>query len=503
MTIGRDTVLDRVADLLDPKPRGAEPLLPKLAKYWNDPVGFAENCIEWYSDELTLYQKEILAAIMREHRVSVRGPHGLGKTTEMAIAILWFALTREGLDWKIITTASTWRQLTKYLWPEIHKWSRRLKWDEIGRVKFDERKELFQLHIRLSTGEAFAVASDVPEKIEGAHADHLMYVVDEAKTVIAGTFDAIEGAFSGSSAGNAVEALALAFSTPGEPTGRFYDIHSRRPGYEDWWVRHVSLEEAVAAGRITMEWAKQRERQWGVTTAVYQNRVLGEFAKDAIDGLIPLAWVEAAFGRWESAREENYPFSGVGVDVARAGHDKTIFASRFGRFIDELESVYGADTMEVTGYVAQIFMRHNRQGYASVDVIGVGAGVVDRLREQNFDVWAFNASEKSEQTDLSGELEFTNTRSAAWWTMREILDPANNFEFALPPDDELMGDLMAPRYRRTSGGRLQIEDKDAIRKRLGRSPDRGDAVVMVCALRPEDTTPRFAAYEDYVKISPY
>lgn len=500
-------LLGRMADMLDPTPKRDEPFYPSLAPFFMDPVGFVEKFIDWKGEEIAPYQKEILSAIPVHNRVSARGPHGLGKTTTMALAVIWFSLTREGLDWKIVTTASTWRQLTKYLWPEIHKWVRRLDWELIGRPPFDNRKELFRIHIRLETGEAFAVASDTPENIEGAHADYLMYIVDESKTVIAGTFDAIEGAFSGAGADTTHEAFALAFSTPGEPAGRFYDIHVRRPGFEDWWVRHVTLQESIDAGRNSQEWADQRARQWGITSSVYRNRVLGEFAKDAVDGLIPLAWVEAAMERWPAARDHvidnKIKLSALGVDVARAGHDKTIYAPRFGKFVDTLEEDWGADTMEVSGHSIQIVMRNGREGYIAVDVIGIGAGVVDRLREQGYDVWAFNGSEKAEQTDLSGELEFTNTRAAAWWTLREILDPINGFDLALPPDDELMGDLMAPRYKRTSGGRIQIEDKEQIKKRLGRSPDRGDAVAMACALRPEEITEGYAFYEDMVQISAF
>lgn len=82
--------------------------------------------------------------------------------------------------------------------------------------------------------------------------------------------------------------------------GRFYDIHSRKPGYEDWTVRHVTLGEAIKAGRISPDWAEQRKRQWGEDSAIYQNRVLGEFAASDEDAVVPLAWVEAAVERWHA-----------------------------------------------------------------------------------------------------------------------------------------------------------------------------------------------------------
>ncbi len=342
---------------------------------------------------------------------------------------------------------------------------------------FDKRTELLTLNLKLSSGEAFAAASDNYELIEGAHADSLLFLFDEAKAIKPAVFDAAEGALSGG--GNA-EAFALAISTPGEPTGRFYDIHTRKPGYEDWTVKHITLEDAIAAGRISREWAEQRKRQWGEQSAVYQNRVLGEFCASDEDSIIPLSWIEAANERWDQWNEskEWLPFTCVGVDVARSENgDKTVLALRHGDVITELRRYTVVDTMAVTGYVAGI-LRARPGGYAIVDVIGIGAGVFDRLREQKLKVKAFNAGEGTEGKDKSGELEFLNKRSAAWWNLRELLDPANNPTIALPPDDLLIGDLSAPHWKATSSGKIQVESKDEIRKRLGRSTDDGDAAVM-------------------------
>jgi hypothetical protein len=123
---------------------------------------------------LTAYQEEVVAHLPTHKRVAVRGPHGLGKTGLAAITVLWFALTREqaGLDWKVLTTASAWRHLTIYLWPEIKKWANRLDWEELGRAPFNDRTELLDLHLKQKNGAASAVASSKPELIEGAHANH-------------------------------------------------------------------------------------------------------------------------------------------------------------------------------------------------------------------------------------------------------------------------------------------------------------------------------------------
>jgi hypothetical protein len=153
-----------------------------------------------------------------------------------------------------------------------------------------------------------------------------------------------------------------------------------------------------------------------------------------------------------------------------------VIALRYGQAIRELRRFSRQDTMQTTGQVAGILTAHG--GSAVVDVIGIGAGVVDKLREDGRAVEAFNSSEATQHRDISGELGFVNKRSAAWWYLRELLDPANGHCTALPPDDLLTGDLTAPHWRITSGGRVQVESKDEIRKRLGRSTDDGDAVVM-------------------------
>ena len=449
------------------------------SQYAADPLAFIHDCMTFRPGESpTAYQDEILAELPIRKRVAVRGPHGIGKTALAAWVVLWALLTSD--DCKVPTTASAWRQLTKFLWPEIHKWAGRLRWDRIGRPPFGQNELLTQSLRRSHMCEAFAVASNNANLIEGAHAQRIVYVYDEAKAIPPETWDATEGAFSGAGKDTGAEAYALAISTPGEPQGRFYDIHSRKPGYEDWWTLHVTLDEAIASGRISREWAEQRKRQWGEQSAVYQNRVEGEFAASEGDVVIPLAWVEQANERWlawvEAGRPMTGPMTAVGVDVARFGEDATVLALRCGQVITELRRFSKEETMATTGRVAGVLTAHG--GLAVVDVIGIGAGVVDRLREQGYPVSAFNASEATSAKDKSGELGFSNKRSAAWWQMRELLDPAYGEGVALPPDDILTGDLTSPHWRVLSGGKIQVESKDDIRKRLKRSTDDGDAVIM-------------------------
>jgi hypothetical protein len=457
------------------------------ARWYDDPAGFARDCIDWPAGEgLTGYQADILTSLHQHHRYAVRGPHGLGKTTSEAIAILWFALTREarGVDWKCVTTAGVYRQLEKYLWPEVHKWARRIRWDRLGRGLF-RPGELLDMAVKLPHGEAFAASVGDPEMIEGAHADSLLFVYTEAKAIADAVFDATEGAFSGARPTGLPEAFALVQSTPGPPIGRFYDIHRRGAGLEDWTVRHVTVDEATAAGRISADWRDARRRQWGADSALYANRVLGEFHADDEDGVIPLAWLEAAHARWHAWVDAGRPgrrgIRILGLDVARGGGDKTAFAHRQGDVVLSVERHDYRDTMPIVG-LAKARLENHPHSKAVVDVVGMGGPVLDRLREQDVGTVGFVAGAGSDRRDATGELGFFDLRAEAWWSLREQLDPSSGATLAIPPDDLLAGDLTAPKWRMMSNGRIRVESKDDIRKRLGRSTDTGDAVVQACWL---------------------
>jgi hypothetical protein len=234
---------------------------------------------------------------------------------------------------------------------------------------------------------------------------------------------------------------------------------------------------------VSRKWAEQRARQWGTSTAVYNNRVLGEFWSSDEDSLVPLSWVEAANERYQAWIDEGRPPAGgphmIGVDVARSGTDKTVIAVREGDVITELRTTVREDTMATSGRVKGL-LEADPEATAVVDVIGIGAGVVDRLRELNMKTEAFNASAGTKRKDATNELGMSNLRSAGWWNLREMLDPARNAKLALPPDDELLGDLTSLHWRAMSGGKIQVESKDDIRKRIGRSTDKGDAVMQAC-----------------------
>ena len=461
-----------------------------LVGYADDPVRFVQDCIAFPEGQsLTAYQRDILSQLPKAQRLVVRSPRGAGKTCLDALAVIWFSLTSEALqqDWKVATVAGVGRQLKEYLWPEIDKWSRRLRWDRIGRRPFSSQTELLSASLRLEYGQAFAVSTNNPGLIEGLHAERVFVLIDEAKVVPDGVFDAMEGALS---TGGAQVAYALVTSTPGLRMGRFWEMHGRRTQYADWSLRPITSDEVLTAGRMSTKHMQDRKRQWGEEHVLYRAQMLGQFSDESDDGVIPVAWIEAAQSRWQQWADAGKPTDErapvvLGVDVAREGEDRTAIAVRRGDTVEEARTYPRGETMQTTGYVVQQ-LQHHPGALAVVDVIGVGAGVVDRLREQGYPVEAFGAAERAPGPDRSGELQFLNRRSWAWWRTRELLDPnppagEEVAQIALPPDEQLLEDLAAPRWKPTSSGRIQIEDKPSIKKRLGRSPDLGDAVVMALA----------------------
>jgi hypothetical protein len=433
---------------------------------------------------ITPYQIEILGLFDEgKTRVAIRGPHGLGKTTTASVLVHHAVLTSES-DAKIPTTASAWRQLEKYLWPEIWKVRQFIDWPATGRPPYDTRTELFAQSIRLrgEDVEAFALASDDHTTLEGAHSTRMVVVFDEAKTIPPATWDAVEGAFSTEGLSSDHEVIVFAISTPGDPVGRFYDIHIHKPGYEDWYTRHVTIDEAISAGRVSPLWVTNRKRQWGEDSAVYLNRVLGEFADSSEAGIIPLSWVRMANERWRmwdlGGRKNDSSSRVLGVDVARGGEDATVLALRLALVIAEIREFRKIPTTETVRHVKAF--EKGTQVHIEMDG-GLGAGVYDVLRDDDWpNLVPITVGARTTRRDKTGELTFANVRAAMWWNLREMLDPINGVGLALPPHDGLTLDLVTPMIGETRSGQIVLESKESIARRIGRSTDYGDAVCLAC-----------------------
>lgn len=199
--------------------------------------------------------------------------------------------------------------------------------------------------------------------------------------------------------------------------------------------------------------------------------------------VIPTDWVRRAQARWREREKPTTPMTALGADVARGGKDESTLAPRYGNYFAELVIRPGAETPTSDTYASLVLSVIDPTTVVNIDVIGVGSGPYDALRGHIGDrAIPMNAAEGSEAMDAAGVLGFVNQRAEWHWRLREALDPKSGQDIALPPDPRLTADLCAPRWKLTPRG-IQIESKDEIKKRIGRSPDRGDAVVMGNAIK--------------------
>lgn len=212
--------------------------------------------------------------------------------------------------------------------------------------------------------------------------------------------------------------------------------------------------------------------------------------QDAANQLIPTAWIDAAMERWKQLQPKHAKgeMTSLGVDAARGGnmggtmgtggHDEMVISPRYGTYFDELVVHKGISIDNGAKSAALIIGERRDEAPVHIDVIGVGTSPFDFLEQNNIYTIPVNGAAGSRGTaNTKMQLKFFNKRAEVHWRMREALDPSNPNPIALPPDTKLAVDLAAPTWWLGKGG-IQIEAKDDIKKRIGRSPDRGDAVML-------------------------
>lgn len=442
-------------------------------RYRSDPAGYVLDVFEFRDDRPSTYQLDVLRGLVDHHKQAMRGPRGCGKSAVAAWAVHWFADVWDGLDdWMCVTTASVWNQLTRFLWPEVHKWARRKRWSEIpGVARWEPNRQLQKRSLELTTGQAFALSPANYQAAEGAHAEHLLYIYDEAKLIEHQVFESVEGAMGTG------DTYQLALSTPGETSGPFYDICRGAIAYRDWAVRLVTIEEAVAEGRVSQDWADARLIAWGADHPMYQQYVLAQFASVEGDNLIPLSHVELA----QSRENDVGRLTALGVDLGEGvGRDATVYAKVYDGTRVELEKTTHNDLARAEDRIAEILGR-DRQIPVIVDAIGIGAGVVKHLQRLAYSVIPFASGWSTTLTDEADIFGYANWRAAGWYLLKAMLSPDNPWHVAisLPDDEDLRADLTAVKAApMTASQKYRVEAKAMLKRTLGRSPDAGDAVMM-------------------------
>lgn len=426
--------------------------------YTSDPVGFVRDVLGF---EPWSKQRDMLESVRDHPRTTVRSCHGIGKTACAARVVLWFLATHRNS--RVITTAPTWAQVEQLLWREIRA--------AVGKAHGSGRGEMFKPAntTKLELGDqwfAIGLSTNEPERFQGHHADHLLLVVDEASGVDEHIFQAAEGFLT------AEDAKVLLIGNPTRVGGQFHRSFTTERAR--WHQIQISVFDSpnyteeqvpveVARSMPRAEWATEVREAWGEESPMYQVRALGEFPDTGEDTVISLSLVEKAQIR------ELEPVGQVviGCDVARFGDDETVIAARVGNAVRIVEHYNGKPTTHTAGRVA-FWAAEHPDARIVVDDSGVGGGVTDQLRGMGLDVEAFNGGEKARRHE-----RFPNRRSESWFEAAAQLE-----DIDLDQDEQLAADLTSPRYSYDLKLRQVVEKKEETKKRLGRSPDRADAVLL-------------------------
>ena len=223
----------------------------------------------------------------------------------------------------------------------------------------------------------------------------------------------------------------------------------------------------------------------------------GDFAagmQDGLDQAIPTEWVRKAQDRWTEARPLNVPMCAIGVDVAQGGTDQTTIAIRYDGWYMQLDAVPGNETPSGAEVAGRVLARRHDNAVVVVDLGGGwGGDALKHLALNRVEAIGYMGVKESRKRTRDGQLRFANIRTEAYWRFREALDPhqIEGSPIQLPNDAELRADLTAPTFeiKAGKGGMVvHLEPKDKLVKRIGRSPDKGDAVVMAWWAGPKAVT---------------
>lgn len=441
------------------------------------PVLFAREVLGF---ELDPWQDRVLRAYgRRERQISIRACHGPGKTFLAAIMVIHHLLCR--FPQKTVATAPSRGQLEDALVSEIVSMIKQLP------LPLQELLEIKKNRISLKAApedsffSARTARSENPEALQGVHEENVLLIADEASGVPEAIFEAAAGSMSGENA------TTLLLGNPVRSSGFFYDTHHKLS--DTWFTVHVSHQDSP---RVTDAFVEEIRRRYGEKSNAFRVRALGEFPLADLDTVIPYEIVEGA-----RTREIEIPDNVKeiwGLDVARFGDDKNALVRRSRLGVSYDIAVWEkSDLMATAGRVKRIWDEtpvELRPDEIMVDVIGLGAGVADRLMELGLPVVTVNVSEKPIE-----DHRFTNMRAELWWRCREWLEKGL---VRIPdcdrscvhlrdncPHHMLFEELLAPRYEiADSSGKLKVEKKSDMKKRGLRSPNVADALMLTFASEP-------------------
>lgn len=503
----KDRFLDKLQSLsLDQRKTIFESLTPELHNQIGDTIRDdigRKDPVWWIEDTFgeTLWskQREIVEAVNKYPRVMVKSCHSAGKSYVAAKIGICFLETHPHSI--VITTAPTFRQVKQVLWQEIRRAYRSAK----RPVKLNLVKNLLKVEAQIDEKwYAFGFSTDDPDAFNGIHAEHILVIFDEASGIPSEIWESAKGVLS---SGNA---HLLGIGNPTDPSSMFAMEFKERsiaypirisaydtPNLVEFGITEDKIAESdydyskiakLITGPLPYPaltspfYVWDAYYTWGPNSPAYSARVLGEFPEQGVDTLIPLNLIEDACTR-------NIPpghpreFS---IDVAYMGSDYNVLIYRQGDYVRVIDSWNKLDTDET----AQRVIKHSMNFGTSmikVDVIGYGAGVADQLVKYfgKDKILKINVAEASSDPEFSEDLnkfhdrQFANYRAELYWKLREKFE--NGTIDIDPHDEDLKTELSMLKYKIDNAGRIRIESKDDMRKRLRRSPDRADTLAYAFA----------------------
>jgi phage terminase large subunit len=408
----------------------------------------------------------LLEAVANYPRVACKSGQKTGKSFALAILAVWWVMTRD--RGYCLLTAPTYTQIKDPLWKELFS-LRALA----ARSGIELGGELLK---EPSSGwswpgdrKIFGRSTDKPERLQGISSPNLLVIVDEASGYDPELWDPLVGNLVGGG-------KLCATSNPTEASGPFFDAFTQKA--EFWLPLTFRSDQTpnyiegrrVIPGLATREDVDAIRTEYGEKSAIYQTRVLGEFPTQGDNAVIPYGLVTAAQRRHAETQATGRLH--IGVDVARFGDDETIIRPRRGLKALPPKILQGFDNVDVAGEVLRLAreLRTNREiPLVKIDEIGNGSGVVDVLsRSEELEVRGVNVAETATAEG------YHRMRDQLWFAIAAWLREGG----ALEDDARLLSELVAPTYGFDAQGRAQVETKDDIKQRLGRSPDRADALAL-------------------------
>jgi len=438
-----------------------------------EPAPYLDNAADWVRDVLRedvwSKQEEICNSVVTNRYTAVKACHGPGKSFIAARIGCWWLNVHKLGDAFLVTTAPSWPQVQAILWREIRRAWRIGKLP--GRITLECQ---WYMGEGRSDEELIAMGrkpADYNEQaFQGLHARYILIVIDEACGVPETLWTAVMTLMTNQNA------RVLAIGNPDDPGSHFAQIC--KPG-SGWNVISIPAFDTpnftgepvtplMAENLVTPMWVEDRRRDWGEGSPLWQAKVLAEFPDVSDEYLISPAMIQKGL----DTELAGFAKGRYGVDVSRFGEDKTVVYRNRGGVIRLVDSWGMTDTMQTTGKLKLQMDNHHhlQRPDLVIDVVGLGAGVFDRLREMGYPVVPFSGAERAYRPD-----KFKNRRAEIYWTFRNDLEIGN---IDLDPDDtELQSQLQNIKWWVDSSGRIQIESKEDMKERGIKSPDLADACV--------------------------